>query len=95
MSSYFGSRSHSHRTRFPQIDSTKPPDGDAGRVTARNAAGAGPSHAEIAGLAYSYWEARGRHEGSPLEDWFRAERELRERMRKRGAVGEPQAEPRL
>jgi len=32
---------------------------------------------EIARLAYSYWEARGRPHGSPAEDWLRAERELR------------------
>jgi hypothetical protein len=31
---------------------------------------------EIARLAYSYWEARGREHGSELEDWLRAEREL-------------------
>jgi hypothetical protein len=30
----------------------------------------------IARLAYSYWEARGFGDGSPEEDWFRAEREL-------------------
>ena len=36
-----------------------------------------PSHAEIAALAYSYWEARGYQGGSPEEDWFRAEQELR------------------
>ncbi|MBZ5622715.1 MAG: DUF2934 domain-containing protein [Acidobacteriia bacterium] len=36
-------------------------------------------HGEIAKLAYSYWEARGRQDGSPWEDWFRAERELKER----------------
>ena len=36
-----------------------------------------PSHDEIAVLAYSYWEARGCQGGSPDEDWFRAERELR------------------
>jgi hypothetical protein len=35
-----------------------------------------PTHAEIARLAYSYWEARGRKHGSALEDWLRAEREL-------------------
>jgi hypothetical protein len=35
-----------------------------------------PSHAEIARLAYSYWEARGWQHGSALEDWLRAEREL-------------------
>lgn len=32
---------------------------------------------EIARLAYSYWEARGGQGGSPEEDWFRAERQLR------------------
>jgi hypothetical protein len=42
-----------------------------------------PSHAEIARLAYSYWDARGRHGGSHLEDWFRAERELHDRLNRR------------
>ena len=37
-----------------------------------------PTHGEIAELAYSYWEARGRASGSAWEDWFRAERELRQ-----------------
>ena len=37
-----------------------------------------PSHDAIAVLAYSYWEARGRQGGSAEEDWFQAERELRE-----------------
>jgi len=36
-------------------------------------------HKRIARLAYSYWEARGRRLGSPEEDWFRAEEELRRR----------------
>jgi hypothetical protein len=36
-----------------------------------------PTHGEIAALAYAYWEARGGRAGSPWEDWFRAERELR------------------
>jgi hypothetical protein len=31
---------------------------------------------DIARLAYSLWEARGRQDGSPEEDWFRAEQEL-------------------
>ena len=35
-------------------------------------------HEEIALLAYSYWQARGCPNGSPEEDWFRAEDELRE-----------------
>jgi hypothetical protein len=34
---------------------------------------------EIERLAYSYWEARGGQEGSPEEDWLRAEQELRNR----------------
>ena len=49
------------------------PDG-AGRIA--------PATAEIAPelvalLAYPYWEERGRHGGSPEEDWFRAEQQLR------------------
>ncbi len=35
---------------------------------------------EIACLAYSYWEARGRQGGSAEEDWLRAEQELRNRQ---------------
>jgi hypothetical protein len=34
---------------------------------------------EIARLAYSYWEARGRQGGSPEEDWYRAEKEWDDR----------------
>lgn len=41
-----------------------------------------PSKDEIAELAYSYYEARGFHGGSPLEDWLRAERELTQRNNK-------------
>jgi hypothetical protein len=32
---------------------------------------------EISLLAYAYWQARGCPEGSPEEDWLRAEQELR------------------
>jgi len=35
-------------------------------------------HERISGLAYFYWEQRGCPDGSPDEDWFRAEREIRE-----------------
>ncbi len=44
---------------------------------------------QIALLAYSFWEARGRQGGSPEEDWFRAEAEFRRRRgldRDRSAV---------
>jgi hypothetical protein len=47
-------------------------------LTAHNA-GYAPTQSAIAELAYSYWEARGCQGGSAWEDWFRAERELRER----------------
>jgi hypothetical protein len=36
-----------------------------------------PTHADVAELAYSYWEARGGTGGSPWDDWFRAEQELK------------------
>jgi hypothetical protein len=36
-----------------------------------------PTEDRIAELAYSYWEARGFQGGSPWEDWFRAETELK------------------
>ena len=41
------------------------------------AEGGAPSHQQIERLAYSYWEARGGCGGSALEDWLRAERELK------------------
>ena len=34
------------------------------------------SHDAVARLAYSYWESRGRQDGSSEQDWFRAESEL-------------------
>lgn len=56
---------HSRRTRLSSAE----PEADS-REWRR------PTHEEIARLAYSYWEARGRRDGSSLEDWFRAERVL-------------------
>jgi hypothetical protein len=38
-----------------------------------------PSYHEIAKLAQRYWIDRGRPEGTPEEDWLRAERDLRGR----------------
>jgi hypothetical protein len=34
-------------------------------------------HEQITALAYALWRERGCPEGSPEEDWFRAEKELR------------------
>lgn len=39
-------------------------------------AGAGPSHDEIAKLAYSFYESRGRRDGRDVDDWLRAEKQL-------------------
>jgi hypothetical protein len=36
-----------------------------------------PSHAEIARLAYEFYERRGPEQGSEIDDWLRAETELR------------------
>jgi hypothetical protein len=36
-----------------------------------------PDHASTERLAYRLWEERGRPYGSPEEDWFRAQEELR------------------
>ena len=40
----------------------------------------------IAKIAYSYWESRGGHGGSALEDWVRAEREYVSRLAERAAT---------
>lgn len=40
-------------------------------------------HDEIARQAYLYWVDRGRVNGSPVEDWLRAEREVRRRLQSR------------
>lgn len=65
-------------------DATARPDDapslDPARRTLTDTERVAPSHQEIASLAYSYWEARGRHGGSSSEDWFRAEEELKRRQ---------------
>ena len=37
------------------------------------------SHEQVAQLAHRYWNERGRQDGHHLEDWYRAEHELRSR----------------
>jgi hypothetical protein len=41
---------------------------------------------EVAERAYCCWHERGCPQGSPEEDWHRAERELREERRRRSAA---------
>ena len=59
---HFSAKTHTPRTHLAH-QPPKPP-----RI---------PSHEEIARLAYSYWEARGRLHGGSEEDWYRAEREVK------------------
>lgn len=40
-----------------------------------------PTDDNIASLARALWDARGRPEGSPEDDWFRAERTLKSQQR--------------
>ena len=46
---------------------------EMGKYTGRRTS---PTHDEIAQLAYSLYESRGRQEGHQLEDWLSAEQEL-------------------
>ncbi len=66
------------------LNSTNVLDGEARIVPARVMEAvdemSAPTHDEIARLAYSYWEARGGQGGSPWDDWFRAEQELKRRQ---------------
>jgi DUF2934 family protein len=57
-----------------QLDSVGPTDqtADGPSVTPVN-------QVDVAELAYLRWVERGRPQGSPLDDWFEAERELRSR----------------
>lgn len=60
------------------------------RMTSRSSVGvtiAGPAQAsglekreEVAKLAYLYWLARGCPEGSPEDDWLRAEQEIQQKL---------------
>ena len=46
---------------------------EMGMYTGRRRA---PTHDEIAQLAFSLYESRGRQDGHDIEDWLRAEQEL-------------------
>jgi hypothetical protein len=70
---HFCVRSHASRPRQERVAAAPVPE--PAPATDR----IGPTHQEIAALAFSKWEARGRPVGSPEEDWFHAERELRAR----------------
>jgi hypothetical protein len=70
-SSYAEGEVHIDRTTSPEVQPVL-----TGERSIAGEARRQPGHREIAELAYSYWEMRGNMDGSPWDDWFRAEREL-------------------
>jgi hypothetical protein len=62
---------HRHHTKNTKVETI-----ETSAFSASVSAIATPTHDDVALLAYSYWEARGFQDGSPEQDWFRAESEL-------------------
>ena len=62
----------SHKKHNPASSVAEP----LAEPAAAPAATAGPTHADISVLAYSYWVGRGCQGGCAEEDWLRAESEL-------------------
>jgi hypothetical protein len=56
---------------------TKAAPAETARVAMNSANGRGPTHEEIARVAYEIYLERGAKDGSHLEDWQEAERRLR------------------
>ena len=68
-------RARSRSTATPRRTAGKRTDS----ATPNGAPHAGVDASEIARLAHALWEARGGQGGSPEDDWFHAEQELRAR----------------
>jgi len=49
---------------------------EVGPAVERTSSPSASAHEQIAQLAYSYWQTRGCPDGSPEEDWLRAEADL-------------------
>lgn len=69
-------------SRQASVTTGKPHEGMHEGVSSRSLDAEVSVREQIALLAYSYWESRGRHGGSPEDDWYRAEREIRSRNSK-------------
>lgn len=59
-----------------KIHRAKTNSGSASRKHAVKQPATPPSHDQIAELARKYWAERGCPEGSPEQDWIRAEKDL-------------------
>jgi hypothetical protein len=62
-----------------QVSSGRPSAVAAERRSAGAVAGTACNHERVRELAYSYWQERGCPNGSPEEDWLRAEIRLSSR----------------
>jgi hypothetical protein len=67
-------------TRAPSRKRAEPPEAPVSVSTETARPNPGVVHEDIARLAHSFWEARGRQGGSPEADWLRAEQELKSRQ---------------
>ena len=66
----------------------KSKEGNTRRISLEEAPGSSPAdeqpvYEEIAKFAYELYQKRGKADGNDLEDWFEAEKILRERKRHR------------
>lgn len=52
-----------------------------------------PKHEELARLAYQGWQQRGRPIGTPEEDWFRAEEEIKQHLNEAPTATSNHTEP--
>jgi hypothetical protein len=75
-----GAAALTHRRATRARATAKPDRADAKNHQPTVAKAPTCEHNEIAALAHSYWEARGRQGGSAEEDWFRAVEEVRRRQ---------------
>lgn len=66
------------RRQTPNTAALTPPQPMENRVTGSAAASPESRMARIAQRAYSIYERRGGQDGSSLEDWLQAEREINE-----------------
>jgi hypothetical protein len=63
------------KSRTPRVTASK--HSKAAAIVESPVAQPEPTHEAIAGIAYGYWESRGYQGGDALDDWLRAETELK------------------
>lgn len=66
----------SRQTASPAMSTTAPESGTANPVTITASPHQSVDSEEVARLAYTHWQIRGCPDGSPEDDWLRAEQDL-------------------